>query len=99
MVAIKITANRQDEEPDRIVRLTRLRDVLQAKRVSTIIGLHDHKGVLYVNWASQPTASELGQVIMAWHSENEPLTNHAVNGKPFLWDVGGDNPFDGQDFP
>ncbi|MDH2400145.1 hypothetical protein QCM77_09330 [Bradyrhizobium sp. SSUT18] len=94
----KITANRQDEEPSRIDRLNRLAEVLLTKGVTKIIGLHDHKGTLYVNWSATPSTSELTTVISAWAAEYEPHSNHAVNGRPLVSDVGGDNPFGGPHF-
>ena len=96
-MAIEITANRQEEEPDRIVRLKRVADALAA--VTGIAALHDHKGTLYVNWARQPSTTELRRVLSAWSAENEVHSNHAINGQPLLWDEGGYNPFRGAPFP
>ncbi len=91
---MKITANRADEEPFRIERLERIRDVLEAKSVSNLVSaIHDHKGTLYVNWTQHPSTSQLLVATDAWAAEREPLSNHYVNGMPLLWDVGGYNPF------
>jgi hypothetical protein len=98
MTEIRITANRSDTEPSRIERLKKLSSALESKGIKSIAGLHDHKGVLYVNWSEVPTSTEIGEAIGAWNAEGEPLSNHAVNGRPLVWDVKGDNPFGGQLF-
>jgi hypothetical protein len=95
---MKITANRSDEEPGRIDRLEEVRDELVAKGVRIVKALHDHKGTLYVDWASMPSTEQLATVIKIWDAQNEPHSNHTVNGKPLVWDVGGTNPFGGSGF-
>ena len=93
-----ITANRSDEEPERLTRLDRVFAGLRNKIRTDILALHDHKGCMYVNWAKLPSTSDLAAAIAAWGLENEPMSNHAVKGRPLVWDVGGDNPFGGPDF-
>jgi hypothetical protein len=96
---MKITANRSDEEPDRITRLEEVRDALSAKGIRAVKALHDHKGTLYVDWSSTPSTEQLVIVIKIWEDLHEPHSNHVVNGRPLVWDVGGTNPFGGPNFP
>ena len=92
---IKLTANRQDEEHERISRLERVAEAVKEERLTKTIALHDHKGTLYVNWSSRPSTQELLKIVAIWADEGEPHSNHAINGIPFLADVLGDNPFNG----
>ncbi|MGN6308606.1 MAG: hypothetical protein ACTHNN_03510 [Xanthobacteraceae bacterium] len=92
---IKLTANCQDEEHERIQRLERVAKAVQEKHLTKIIALHDHKGTLYVNWSSRPSTQEILNIVAIWSDEAEHHSNHAINGMPLLADVLGDNPFSG----
>ena len=60
-MSCELTANRSDEEPWRI---ERLREVAK-ECPPNVIGLHDHKGTLAVNWSSAPTIADLTAVVQA----------------------------------
>ncbi|WP_445488539.1 hypothetical protein [Rhodopseudomonas sp. RCAM05734] len=97
---MKITANRSDEEPGRITRLEQVQDTIAAKKLRTaVLALHDHKGTLYVDWATIPRTEDLSAVLQIWSDQNEVHSNHSVKGQPLIWDVGGYNPFNGPSFP
>src|SRR6516165_2314675 len=56
--------------PDESWRIERLQQI--ARRCpKNVIGLHDHKGLLSVNWLTPPTIRELTEVVLAWASHNE----------------------------
>jgi hypothetical protein len=73
-----LTAYNEATEPDRIDRLSRVGKALQKKRRIRLTGsimskptpiietsiraLHDHKGVLFVDWAEQPTTQDMAAV-------------------------------------
>ena len=65
----------EGEEP---LRLERLRDVeaeLGRDICGKILRLHDHKGVLYVDWAERPSPQDIMTVIQKWgRHEKEPVT-------------------------
>ena len=72
---IKVTAERADTEPFRLVRLHRivgyiaaLSDVIGRDVLSRIAELHDHKGILQVKWRGQPSDAEKSLVSKAWQS-------------------------------
>jgi hypothetical protein len=75
-----LTANRSDEEPWRIVRLTEVAKSCPKK----VIALHDHKGTLSVNWLTTPNIEELTEVVQAWALKGEWLLEHYVVGLA-LW--------------
>jgi hypothetical protein len=61
-------------------RIERLADV--AKQCPpTVTALHDHKGLLSVNWQRQPTPREMAKVIQAWADQCEYAVNHYVRGR------------------
>jgi hypothetical protein len=79
---VTMTAYNEATEPDRIDRLSRVGKALQRKRRIRLTGsimseptpiietsiraLHDHKGVLFVDWEEQPTTQEISAVSRAW---------------------------------
>jgi hypothetical protein len=89
-VTRKLTAYRSDEEPWRIERLNEV-----AKECPpNVIGLHDHKGTLSVNWSSTPTIAELTAVVQAWCDQNEYSIDHWLNAAPLEVETMGYDPFE-----
>jgi hypothetical protein len=77
-----------------MARLRRLQQKLKEKTFAPYISaIHDHKGILCVNWMYRPATSELVVVTDLWTSEDEHASNHYVNGVHLVGDVGGINPF------
>jgi len=72
---IKISAYR---EPDGDERLAEVAKRCPAK----VIALHDHKGMLSVNWLTTPTIGELTEVVQAWANHYEYCLEHYVCGVP-----------------
>ena len=72
---ISITANNQDTESWRNVRLGGVIGYLSALSTGNchplrkIIALHDHKGVLQVTWSTKPSQDDITLVRNAWLSE------------------------------
>jgi hypothetical protein len=67
---------RRDTESWRIERLQEV-----ARRCpKNVIGLHDHKVLLSVNWLTPPTIRELTEVVLAWASHNEREIDHYLVG-------------------
>lgn len=69
---IKLSANREQDEPWRIKRLENV-EVFYSKAISeiNIAELHDHKGTLTVYWYKEPTEIEKKTIQLAWENENE----------------------------
>lgn len=87
---ISYTANRQEDgESYRLARLDRISALIPF----TVKALHDHKGILFVNWDSEPCVTELMQVEQAWQTECECSVNHYINDVWLLGDSYGHNPF------
>jgi hypothetical protein len=100
MYMVKVlTAYRGDIETWRIERLARVaerfkRHQERKKRDVGILALHDHKGVLFVNWASNPETQDIAAMFRVWRRENEYACNHYVGGDELLIDVpSGYSPF------
>jgi hypothetical protein len=88
-VSRELTANRSDEEPWRIERLNEV-----AKECPpNVIGLHDHKGTLAVNWSSAPTIADLTAVVQAWCDQSEYSIDHYLNSEPLAVETMGYSPF------
>ena len=65
------------------------------RKIST---LHDHKGVLFVDWAERPSTQEIATVIEVWgHHENKPITYHYEMGMELVATATRYNPFEGSD--
>lgn len=80
---IAITATRQDEEPDRLLRLE---DMLEnayqlggLDLLAKINSVHDHKGQLVIDWKSQPTSLDMRNIEYAWETQAEYLVEHTLN--------------------
>jgi hypothetical protein len=85
----ELTANRSDEEPWRIERLNEV-----AKECPpNVIGLHDHKGTLAVNWSTLPTIADLTAVVQAWSDQSEYSIDHYLNAAPLAVETMGYDPF------
>jgi hypothetical protein len=78
-------------EPFRLDRLVRV--VQHVRRcgnpgaLAFVIALHDHEGLLSVNWRTIPPTTALAAVINAWASELECSSNHYVRSRPLFGDV------------
>ena len=90
---IALTAYRADEEPHRIERLQEV----AVRCPQLVIGLHDHKGCLSVNWSAPPMTTELIAVIDAWADQGEHDSNHYLRGRLFVEDIGDCPPFEETD--
>lgn len=81
---MKILAYRMDDEPHRLVRLTRFNAVLSiyADKIedrAPISFLHDHKGCLSVGFSETPSDEQIEFIASAWsHLEYEPTMQWAV---------------------
>jgi hypothetical protein len=78
--------------PDESWRIERLQQI--ARRCpKNVIGLHDHKGLLSVNWLTPPTIRELTEVVLAWASQNEREIDHYLLGAELDVQTIGYDPF------
>ena len=82
-----VSAYREQEERWRIERLKK--ELLPLIEGLPILGLHDCKSCLSVNWAHCPSTKDLRQVIDAWEKCNEYNSNHYVDGEMIIEDEGG----------
>lgn len=84
-----LTANREDEEPHRIVRLNCVLGYVCAladhygnrELLGKLENLHDHKGDLTVTWKAEPTEGEKEFFTEAWMSaigDGSPNVEHAL---------------------
>ena len=88
----------QDEQTWRAERLRRVEAELASEARKKITRLHDHKGVLFVNWKERPSAQEIAGVTDVWgRHENEPVTYHFEMGVELVGAAARYNPFDGSD--
>jgi hypothetical protein len=85
-----LTAYRSNDEPWRIDRLAEVAKSCPRK----VIGLHDHKGNLSVNWLTTPNIEELTEVIQAWALKGEWSLEHYVVGLELWAPYSGVNPFE-----
>jgi hypothetical protein len=68
-------------EPLRLERLRSVEVELGRDICGKIVRLHDHKGVLYVDWAEGPSSQDIMTVIQKWgRHEKEPVTCHYEMG-------------------
>src|SRR6516164_6897626 len=78
-------------EPFRLDRLSRVvNHILRGDQPSAlvqILALHDHKGLLSINWRARPLPSDIAAVTAAWAGESEYITNHFVRSRPLKGDV------------
>jgi hypothetical protein len=84
-----LTAHRSDEEGWRIERLQEVAE----RCPKNVIGLHDHKGCLSVNWLTPPTIRELSLVVRAWAHQNEEQIDHYLVGAELDVEGMGYDPF------
>ena len=83
---IKLTAYDQEAEPDRIDRLNRVVGYVSALAehygnldlLDKLVSLHDHKGMLAVEWRKAPKDGEKELFAKAWVSMNE-LAEHITH--------------------
>jgi hypothetical protein len=94
---IACTATYADDEPWRIERLGEVVQAIDSSRslCGGIVGLHDHKGTLYVNFNARPATQQVVAVAKIWADLNELHLNVYENGLPLTSDVLGFNPFGG----
>jgi hypothetical protein len=79
---------------DESFRLDRLARVVHHVRrcgspgaLAYVIALHDHEGLLSVNWRTMPPTTALAAIINAWASEHECTSNHYLRSRPLFGDV------------
>jgi hypothetical protein len=85
---MKLDCYRRDES----WRIERLQEVARCCP-KNVIGLHDHKGMLSVNWLTPPTIRELSLVVRAWTYQYEEAIDHYLVGAPFDVESSGYDPF------
>jgi len=86
----------QGHQSLRLERLRRVEGELDREISSKISRLHDHNGVLFVNWTMRPSPQEIEAVVNAWgRHENEPITCHYEAGVELVGAVRRYNPFEG----
>jgi hypothetical protein len=96
IVGMIVTA--QDEQIWRLERLRRVEAELANDVRRKITRLHDHKGVLFVNWTERPNIQEIAGVTDVWgRHENDPVTYHFEMGVELVGAALRYNPFDGSD--
>jgi hypothetical protein len=96
IVGMIVTA--QDEQTWRMERLRRVEAELANDVRRKITGLHDYKGVLFVNWTARPNIQETAGVMDVWgRHENDPVTYHFELGVELIGAAPRYNPFDGSD--
>jgi len=71
-----LTAYRSDSEGSRIERLSAVCEELERAKISTVLRLHDHKGVLSVWWSETPSERLKTVLNEAWSSHNEDSVEH-----------------------
>ena len=81
-----------EDEPERLNRLARV--VRHVARYSPgtlayLIALHDHEGILSVNWRTSPSLTALAAVVKAWEAEHECTSNHYVKSCWLIGDLEG----------
>ena len=78
-------------EPFRLERLSRVVGHIMRGNHPGILGwilaLHNHKGLLSVNWRTRPMPSAIAAVADAWAKEHEHISNHYVRSRPLLGDI------------
>ena len=63
-----------------------------------ISGIHDHAGILFVNWAERPSAQDIAAVTDAWgRHERDPIMHHYEKGVELVGSAPRFNPFDRSD--
>jgi hypothetical protein len=88
----------QDEQTWRVERLHRVEAELANEARRKITRLHDHKGVLFVNWTERPNAQDIAGVTdVSGRHEHEPVTYHFEMGVELVGAAARYNPFAGAD--
>ena len=88
----------EGEEPLRLERLRGVEAELARDICGKILRLHDHKGVLYVDWAERPSPQDILTVIQKWgRHEKEPVTYHYEMGVELVGTATRYNPFGSPD--
>jgi hypothetical protein len=84
----------EGEEPLRLERLRGVEAEMEREICGKILWLHDHKGVLFVDWAERPSPQEIMTVIETWgRHEKEPVTYHYEMGVELVAATTRYNPF------
>jgi hypothetical protein len=81
---ILISADRQDEEPWRIVRLMEVDKAIRPSTRKLIARLHDDRGDLTVTWLAPFTHDDACEVLKAWNAQRELNVNHTFSKD--VWD-------------
>ena len=80
-----------NNEPFRLDRLARVVRHVARNNPGTlafVITVHDHAGLLSVNWRTSPPLTSLAAVVDAWATEHEFTSNHYVKSRWLIGDVG-----------
>jgi hypothetical protein len=88
----------QDEQSSSLERLRRVQAELANDICGKLSRLHDHSGILFLNWTKRPSAEEISAVIDVWgRHEKEPVTYHFETGVELVGAALRYNPFEGSD--
>jgi hypothetical protein len=86
----------QDGQPSSLERLRRVEAELENIIRNKISKLHDHKGILFVNWTERPSVQEIAILIELWgRHEDDPVTYHYEGGLELVGATPRYNPFEG----
>lgn len=84
---IRLTAYREVTESWRLSRLSRVvgrLDVLGClvgQTWTSLVGIHDHKGILTASWLVPPTQLQQALLLKAWEAEGEQEVEHKTERK------------------
>ena len=85
----------QNEQTSRLERLRRVEAELANDLSRKISRLHDHRGVLFVNWTERPSVQEIAILIAVWgRQEDDPVTYHYESGVELVGVTPRYNPFE-----
>jgi hypothetical protein len=86
----------QDGQPSSLERLRHIEAELENNIRKKISKLHDHKGILFVNWTERPSVQEIAILIEVWgRHEDDPVTYHYEGGVELVGATPRYNPFEG----
>lgn len=79
-------------------RLRRFKAELWGEICRKISRLHEHKGILFVDWVERPSAQDIASVTDAWgRHDSDSVTYHYEMGVELVGCAPRYNPFDGSD--
>jgi len=83
---VSVSANREDEEPHRIVRLRsflRKMSVVNPEALSCLLAIHDHKGCLEATWSTMALETGFRSAEIVWRSLGEYDVKHFLIDEEF----------------